>query len=156
MGDSDSDTAPRASAFDGLRVLDCSSNLSGAYAARLFGDWGADVVLAEPPTGHALRHEPPFLADEPGVERSVLHAVANWNKRSQIVRDSASLAELVSTSDVVVTTARPPWDHHLQTGLDALRPDAVHLSITPHGLDGMRWPRSASHAFSRHSTSSPG
>jgi len=136
VADSDSDTAPRASAFDGLRVLDCSSNLSGAYAARLFGDWGADVVLAEPPTGHALRHEPSFLADEPGVERSVLHAVANWNKRSQIVRDSASLAELVSTSDVVVTTARPPWDQHLQTGLEALRPDAVHLSITPHGLDG--------------------
>ena len=51
-------------AFGGLRVVDLSDRLSGAWAARLFGDMAADVVLAEPPDGHPLRREPPFL-DEP-------------------------------------------------------------------------------------------
>jgi len=76
--------------FDGVRVVDLSDRLSGAFATRLFGDYGVDVVLAEPPTGHPLRHEPPFLDDELGLDRSVLHAYANWNKRS-VVRDDPLL-----------------------------------------------------------------
>ena len=47
------------SAFEGLNVLDISDRLSGAFAARFFGDFGADVLLAEPPGGHCLRHEMP-------------------------------------------------------------------------------------------------
>ena len=48
------------SAFQGLNVLDVSDRLSGAFAARFFGDFGADVLLAEPPGGHCLRHELPL------------------------------------------------------------------------------------------------
>ena len=122
-------------AFEGLRVVDLSDRLSGAFAARLFGDYGADVVLVEPVEGHALRREPPFLDDQPGPERSVLHAYANWNKRSLVLEQGARLDALVAGADVVVTTAAP-----LSAGpgaaLAALPSDAVHLSITPHGLDG--------------------
>ena len=50
-------------AFEGLRVLDLSNRLSGAFAARLFGDFGAEVTLVESPEGHVLRHEPPFLVN---------------------------------------------------------------------------------------------
>ncbi len=60
--------------FDGLRVVDLSESLSGAFAARLFGDFGANVILAETPEGHALRGEPPLLEDRKGVDRRVLHA----------------------------------------------------------------------------------
>ncbi|MDE2639174.1 MAG: CoA transferase, partial [Chloroflexota bacterium] len=98
-----------SAAFDGLRVVDFSDRLSGAWAARLFGDLGADVVLAEPPEGHALRREPPFLDDRPGPERSLLHAYANWNKRSQVVRGDADAAELAAGADVLVTTQVAPW-----------------------------------------------
>ena len=66
--------------FEGLRIVDLSDRLSGAFAARLFGDFGAEVILAEPVEGHPLRHEPPFLDNEPGLERGALHAYANWNK----------------------------------------------------------------------------
>ena len=69
-------------AYEGLVVVDLSRRLSGAFAARLFADHGADVVMLEPPEGHPLRHEAPFLNDEPGLERSALHAYVNWNKRS--------------------------------------------------------------------------
>ena len=126
--------------FTGLRVVDCSDRLSGSFAARLFGDWGADVVLAERPEGHALRREPPFLDDEPGAEsggaRSVLHAVANWNKRSVVVSGAAGLAKLVVEADMVVSSAGEPWGLDLSQAAGVLREDAIHLSITPHGLDG--------------------
>ena len=78
-------TVPETAPFEGLRVVDLSDRVSGAFAARLFGDFGADVVLAEPAAGHALRHEPPFLDDRPGPERGALHAYLNWNKRSLVV-----------------------------------------------------------------------
>ena len=121
--------------YEGIRVVDLSDRLSGAFAARLFGDYGADVVLAEPPEGHPLRHEPPFLDDQPGLERSALHAYANWNKRSVVVEDNAQLAALVAGADVVVTTGWP-LPNALEAPLAGLRSDAVHLSLTPHGVDG--------------------
>lgn len=120
--------------FEGLRVVDLSARLSGAFAARLFGDFGADVVLVEPPEGHPLRTEPPFLDDRPGPERGVLHAYANWNKRSAVVADGEAIAALVAGADVVVTTHEPPSAAPVAAALSALRADAVHLSVTPHGL----------------------
>ena len=121
--------------FKDIRVIDLSDRLSGAFAARLFGDYGAEVILAEPPEGHPLRREPPFLDDQPGPERSVLHAYANWNKRSAVIEDGAQLAALIAGADVVVTTDSP-LPETLSAALAGMRADAAHLSVTPHGLDG--------------------
>lgn len=123
-------------AFAHLRVLDLSEKLSGAYAARMFGDFGADVVLAEPPEGHPLRDEPPFLDDRPGIDRSVMHGYANWNKRSVVVGDANGVARLAETADVLVTNAIRPWPDTIARAVDALSAGAMHLSITPHGLAG--------------------
>ena len=121
--------------FKDIRVIDLSDRLSGAFAARLFGDYGAEVILAEPPEGHPLRREPPFLDDQPGPERSVLHAYANWNKRSAVIEDGAQLGALIAGADVVVTTDSP-LPETLSAALAGMRADAAHLSVTPHGLDG--------------------
>jgi crotonobetainyl-CoA:carnitine CoA-transferase CaiB-like acyl-CoA transferase len=122
--------------FEGLRVLDLSDRLSGAFAARLFGDYGAEVLLAEPPSGHPLRREPPFAGDVAGPDRGAVHAFINWNKQSRIVASPDDAAALIADCDVLVTTAAridlPPWER----GLAGLRADAVHLSITAHGLTG--------------------
>ena len=123
-------------AFQGLSVIDLSERLSGAWAARLFGDFGADVALVEPPEGSPLRQEPPFLDDEPSVERSLLHAYANWNKRSIVTRDEREVAALAQGADLLVTTAAEPWPAPIAAAVAALPPDSVHLSITPHGLTG--------------------
>jgi len=125
-----------SAAFDGVRVVDLSDRLSGAYAARMFGDYGADVVLVEPPEGHALRREPPFLENIEGVERSLLHAYINWNKRSWIVEDDEALSALVARADILITTTVPLTTGLVETALKALPDDAIHLSITPHGLSG--------------------
>jgi crotonobetainyl-CoA:carnitine CoA-transferase CaiB-like acyl-CoA transferase len=120
--------------FEGLRVIDLSDRVSGAFAARLFGDFGADVVLVERREGHALRHEPPFLDDRLGLERSALHAYLNWNKRSVVVESMREVEDLVAGADVVVTNADPIRGAWFAAALETLRADAVHLSITSHGL----------------------
>ena len=121
-------------AYEGLVVADLSRRMSGAFAARLFADHGADVVMLEPPDGHPLRREAPYLDDAPGAERSALHAYVNWNKRSTLIADPAAAEPWLVAADLVITsdgpTALKQWP------LSALRPDAVHLSVTPFGLDG--------------------
>ncbi len=119
-----------AKAFEDIRVLDLSNRLSGAWAARLFGDFGADVILVEDENGHPLRKEPPFLDDKPSLERSLLHAYVNWNKRS-VFSGEVDLSELVASSDVVITTTVL-----IPSELGSLPSNSVHLSITPHGLEG--------------------
>ena len=121
-------------AFEGLRVADLSNRFSGAFAARLFGDFGADVLLVEPPQGHPLRHEPPFLDDRPGPDRGVVHAFVNWNKHSAVCATEDEVRRAIAGADVVITTDPAPPPARAQT-LAALPAAAVHLSVTPHGLN---------------------
>ena len=78
-------------AFDDIRVLDLSNKLSGAFAARMYGDFGAEVVMAEGVEGHPLRAFP------------VLHAYANWNKKSIEVTNTSELAKILESSDGIIT-----------------------------------------------------
>jgi len=55
------------SAFDGIRVLDCSQGLSGPMAAMLLADFGAEVLKLEPPRATAPRTCP---AISPGTATS--------------------------------------------------------------------------------------
>ena len=121
-------------AYEGFLVVDLSRRMSGAFAARLFADHGADVVMLEPPEGHPLRHEAPFLGDTPGLERSALHAYINWNKRSTVIGKPSAAERWIAAADVVITTDSPSGLSELP--LAAMPSDAVHLSVTPYGLDG--------------------
>ena len=125
------------SAFEGLNVLDISDRLSGAFAARFFGDFGADVLLAEPPGGHCLRHEMPVsecsnTGDSDAGCVSPLHAYANWNKRSAAFVDVSDLQPLVAAADLIICTRLETADI-VGTWL---RADAVLLVVTPHGATG--------------------
>ena len=117
-------------AFQEIRVIDLSNRLSGAYAARMFGDFGAEVILIEQAQGHPLRHQPPFMDGESGTRESLLHGYVNWNKRSVSgsIEDHVSL---IATADVIVTTST-----EIPDAVSQRSSDSVHLSITPHGLDG--------------------
>ena len=132
------------SALTGLRVVDLSESMSGAYAARLLGDYGAEVIMVEPEQGHPLRSEAPFVNGSTGMESSLLHAYVNWNKHSVAATDDA-LITLLDTADVIVTTRAFDAADGLFERLDVLSRNAVHLSITPHGLTGPLSARQGSH-----------
>ena len=53
---------PVSGALRGLRVVELGSAIPTAFAARLLGDLGAEVVKVEPPEGDALRDAEPIVS----------------------------------------------------------------------------------------------
>ena len=127
-------------ALDGVRILDLTRLLPGAYATLLLADLGADVIKVEDPRGgdHARRMPP--LADG----TSVYFQVLNRNKRS-VTLDLRSgeagpvLDALLSTCDVMVDSFRPRTAVRLgldSTALRARHPRLICASISGFGHTG--------------------
>ena len=70
------------SALAGMTVLEDGGGIAASYAGKLLADLGADVIKIEPSGGDEVRRKPPFMADQPGRERSGLHLFLDTNKRS--------------------------------------------------------------------------
>ncbi len=127
-----------------LRVLDLSGAV-GAYCSKLLADLGAEVLIAEPPSGDDLRRKPPFGAQDGRPAESLVFSAYQANKRSITLdwtRPEALpvLAALGSRCDVVIAspTARRPlvgFDRDTPC-LAWATPDAVVAAITPFGLTG--------------------
>src|SRR5687767_7650263 len=47
-------------ALEGLRVIDLSTTVAGAWCTRLLADFGADVILLEAKDGHPTRRLEPL------------------------------------------------------------------------------------------------
>lgn len=130
-------TPGQSAALRGVRVLDLADE-SAVFATRILADLGAHVVLVEPPDGGRVRRLAPFLDDEPGVERSLVHLYHDANKRSvRLDRSTQAGRErferLVEAADVLVETDRCD-----DAPLRARNPGLVHVSVTPFGL-GAAW-----------------
>lgn len=123
--------------LSGLRVIDLSTWIAGAYCTKLLADGGADVVKVEGPAGDPLRRWSASGASIPGGTDGALFNFLATSKRSVAVEpgDLGSLHDLLRTADAVVWSrgsvyAGPP---------DAIRrahPQLTVTSITPFGLEG--------------------
>ena len=118
-------------ALEGLRVVDLTTTPTGAEVTQLFADFGAEVVLVEPPGGSPLRGQPAYpvwLRGKKGIELD-LHRP----DERQVARD------LCLAADVVVETWRPGVAERLGLGYDELRagnPRLVYGSVTGFGREG--------------------
>ena len=131
-------------ALAGVRVLDLSDSIAGAYCTRLLADLGAEVIVVEPPDGHPLRRTGPFPDDEPHPEKSGLFLHFCANKRSAVLdfavpEGRANVRALAAEADLVVES-RPP-STPAPDGLDpaslmALNERLVVTSVTEFGLTG--------------------
>ncbi len=128
-----------------IRVLDISSGVAGAYATRLLGDYGADVVKIERPgTGDPARRRGPFQGNDPHPEKSGLFLFLNLNKRGVTLDLEAAagrrlFTELVAAADVVVESFRPGYLDGLGLGygsLSEITPHLVLCSVTEFGQTG--------------------
>jgi benzylsuccinate CoA-transferase BbsE subunit len=136
-------TTGTASALDDVRVLDLARE-EGVYCTKLLADLGADVIRVEAPGGSAIRGRGPFIGDEPGLERGILHLYFNTSKRSVTLNleceDGRDLfRKLVATADIVVESFKPGYLSDLGLGYDDLvqvKPDIILTSVTGFGQTG--------------------
>jgi len=123
-------------ALAGLRVLDCTHVIAGAWCSLILADLGADVIKIEPPAGETTR-------GHPGAAFRAFDFV-NRNKRA-IALDLSTEAgvgvvrKLAETADVFVENYRPGSLDRMGLGYAALKeikPDLVYASVSGFGLDG--------------------
>ena len=134
----------QAAASD-LRVVELSNERS-AFAGKLLGDMGADVVLVEPPAGDPMRGYEPFWEDQPGPDRSLYFWHYNTSKRG-IVLDleepagAARFRELVASADVLLESEPPGRLERLGLEPASLReqhPELITVSLAPFMRGGPR------------------
>ncbi len=132
-------------ALDGIKILDLSQGVAGAYCTKLLAGSGAEVVKVEPPvTGESCRGLGPFADDQPGVERSLVHLYLNTGKKSltlDIESDEGAgiFRALAKSANAVVESFTPGAMHALGLGYDQLSaddPGLVLTSVTFFGQDG--------------------
>jgi crotonobetainyl-CoA:carnitine CoA-transferase CaiB-like acyl-CoA transferase len=92
----------------GLKVVELASDRA-AYAGKLMGDLGADVIVVEAPGGHASRLYGPFVADQPDPDRCLWWWNYNTSKRSVVLdlaseQGRADFRRLAESADIVRST----------------------------------------------------
>ncbi|HZK98493.1 MAG TPA: CoA transferase [Caulobacteraceae bacterium] len=133
----------------GIRVLDMTSVVFGAYATQMLGDLGADVIKVEFPGGRRggggdimrWAGHPPAGAPE---DLGPIFMTINRNKRSLLLDlrepdQAASLRKLIKTCDVFAVSVR--YEGLRRLGLDyesvkAIRPDIVYAHGAGYGAAG--------------------
>ncbi len=123
----------------GVRVLDLSRLLPGAFCTHILRELGAAVTKIEPPGGDPLRRLAPIAADG----NSVFHHLLNRGKESVVLdlraaADRARLDAMLAGADVLVDNFRAATAKRLGLDRDAIRaawPALIHCSITGYGQD---------------------
>src|ERR671937_948510 len=124
----------------GIRVLDLTRLLPGAFCTQLLAGMGADVIkVEEPGTGDYMRWTPPLVDGQ-----SALFNALNRDQRSieldlKSNRGRDALLRWVETAHVLVEGNRPGVMARLGVGWDVLHerhPRLVMCSITGYGQDG--------------------
>ncbi|QBD80252.1 CoA transferase [Ktedonosporobacter rubrisoli] len=125
----------------GIRILDLSRLLPGAYASQMLADFGADVIkIEEPGSGDYARSMPPRHNSGMGLT----FLAVNRNKRSltlnlKTASGRAIFLRLLDEADVVLESFRPGVMERLGLGyeqLKAVRPGIIYCAISGYGQDG--------------------
>ena len=128
-------------ALEGVRILDLSRLVPGAFCTMLLGDLGADVLKVEAPGANALWSLPGDLEQN---RKTTAYYAPDRNKKSIVINlKSASGREvfygLSKGTDVIVEGFRPGVAKRL--GIDyktinAINTGIIYCSLSGYGQDG--------------------
>lgn len=126
--------------LQGIRVIELGQLIAGPFAAKMLGEFGADVIKIEPPgTGDPLRK---WRLLHDGT--SVWWAVSSRNKRSVTLdlrqpEGQEVARKLIAEADVLIENFRPGTLEGWGLGweaLHALNPRLVMLRVSGYGQTG--------------------
>lgn len=129
----------KASALNGIRVIDITRYISGPYCAQLLGDLGAEVIKIEKGSGDTSRAFLPY-----SNEQSLYFTALNRNKKSikldyRKPEGMQILTDLISKADVVVENFKPGVFEAMgfsKDRLEDINPDIVVVHISGYGQTG--------------------
>ncbi|NML32870.1 CaiB/BaiF CoA transferase family protein [Paraburkholderia antibiotica] len=121
-----------------VRVLEIGELPAGALCARLFADFGADVLKLERPEGDRGRHVAPLIDIGGGRQEGAYFSFLNVRKRSALLEREA-LSGLLAETDVLVDSLSP--SERAELGIDhaelqAQYPQLVIAAISWFGDSG--------------------
>ncbi len=132
-------------ALEGVNVIELGQAVSAPYCAKLFADYGADVIKVESPSGGDIaRSWGPFPKDVPHPEKSGSFFFLNTNKRGVTLdvgndRGRDMFLQLLEQADILIENNSPrqvrDWGLDYAT-LANVNPNLVMISITPFGQSG--------------------
>ncbi len=130
-----------ALALSDLRVIDMATVVAGPAAAKYLGDFGAEVIKVEPPSGDSARRLGWSLEEG---DDSFYWKIVGRNKKCVTLdlKSEAGLRRmlgLVGSADVLIENLRPGALERLGLGPDVLlerNPRLVVLRVTGFGQDG--------------------
>jgi len=133
----------------GVKIVDMTSDVFGAYATQMLGDMGADVIKVESPAaergegGDIMRWTGATPEGAPH-DLGPIYMTINRNKRSVLIdlnKDGAkrALRKLIEDADVFAVTVRMEGMKRL--GLDyesvkKIKPDIIYVHGAGYGADG--------------------
>src|ERR1700729_3635247 len=129
--------------FSGLKVVDLASFIAGPSAAVILGDFGADVIKVEPPSGDPWRrgHQVP---PQPQAAEPYPWHLSNRNKRGITLDMKAAgarpvLERLVKWADLLIVNTPHPARKRLKLEYDDVsqwNPRLIYADLTGFGEKG--------------------
>ncbi|CAN5269057.1 CoA transferase [soil metagenome] len=132
----------------GVRIVDLTSVVLGAYATQILGDMGADVIKVESPLGdRGLGGDVMRWAGEaPNGQKDMgpIFVTINRNKRSILLdlreeKAKRIIRKLIKTADVFAANVRYDGLKRMGLGYEdvcAVKPDIVYVHAAGYGSDG--------------------
>lgn len=128
---------PTTQIFDGIRILDFTQVIAGAYSTTVMGDMGAEVVKVEPPVvGDNLRMGGPMVNGE-----SRYFVLNNRNKKSISIdlktpEGIEIVKSLIPHFDIITENFKPGIMNRLGLGYEdarKIKEDIIYVSVSGFG-----------------------
>jgi alpha-methylacyl-CoA racemase len=130
-------------ALEGVKILDLSMLVPGAFCTMLLGDLGADVLKIEAPGLNELRGSSRAVPKEEQQKAAAYYAL-DRNKKSIVVNLKSEpgreiFYRLCQHADVIVEGFRPGVAKRLRIDYETIsevNPEIVYCSLSGYGQDG--------------------
>ncbi len=135
--------------LSGIRILDLTSVVNGAYATQILADQGADVIKLEDPGsgrggGGDIMRWAGHVPDGCPRELGPIFLTINRNKRSVLLdlkkpAAQRALKKIVQSCDVFAASVRYEGLKRLGLGYEdikAIKPDIIYVHAAGYGSDG--------------------
>lgn len=126
--------------LSGIKVIDLTSVLMGPFATQYLGDFGADVIKVESPSGDMVRS----IGPSPSLTMGPLFLNSNRSKRSIVLNLKTPegrdlLLDLCRDADVLVYNVRPAAMKRLGLSwedVNAVNPGLIYAGLYGYGQNG--------------------